>query len=966
MAQFADRVKVSNTTTASAGSATTLTLGSAEAGYQAVPSSLDGETIRYVIEEGNTWEIGIGTYTHSGTTLSRSVTSSSNSNNAIAVTSSSKVFITPVVDDLQFVQVYSSTSDLPSASDNHGRITHVHGDGAMYFAHGGNWVRLANHSDAYTLPTASNSTLGGVKIGTGLSIDGSGVVTASSSGIALTDLSVTQNAASGSGALTYNASTGAFTYTPPASTSSSGGTLDPIKETETVVSASTQSAFNVTHAVGNIAVYLNGSRLSDADWNSNSGGTTVTLTAPAVQNDIVTVVEYGAPFAAPYRSNIYTVGSSSEINANRDVLTADYTQGKEAVYVNGVKYLSSTDYTTNTGGTTITFTSALSAGDKVELVEHGALADAASTFTDLTDTPSTLGTAGQIVQVNSAGNALEFADASSGVSVYTGLSGTDGTPSGATYLLNASSSAGDLAYVTANTGLYQNNGNGWYKIATINTNPDIDSVSETTSGSTTTLSNNGTFNLTAGANTVVTITASDADEGTDLTYTHTVTSGTASNVATITQGTGASENVFTFAPATSVGGTITVRFDVTDNTNTAQFTNSFILQFAADWSSGGTLEQRITVPAASGWGSLPLQYGLRMSDDGDRIAIADKHHDYTLNSNGQDVSESSKFGGIWIYSRSGTTWTFEKAISSSTYNTYLGYHGVQFNSDASRLATGYLYTSLSEVWDRSGTSWSKTTLPNSIGYALIMSPDGNTIIGSKSTSSVNDVKFWDYSGGSWSSGTALSPPSGTNYFGHAGSMALTDDGTQLVIGQWGLNKVLRYSRSSSTSTTWTLRETITGGSGSGDRFGGVLHISKDGKTLAINQLKVAGSNTGKLNIYTRADNGVTTNFGSTADASFTGASGDMLGSAKVGTEVSNDGSYILSEANNNDTGGSDRGQVYVFELDGSTWTKRVVNSPSDVADDDRNGSSTAMSKGDALRVCYAGKEDGDVFVWKAD
>ena len=377
MAQFADRVKVSNTTAASAGSATTLTLGSAEAGYQAVPSSLDGETIRYVIEEGNTWEIGTGTYTHSGTTLSRSVASSSNSNNAIAVTSSSKVFITPVVDDLQFVQVYSSTSDLPSASDNHGRITHVHGDGAMYFAHGGNWIKLANASDA----------------------------------ISLTDLSVTQNAASGSGALTYNSASGAFSYTPPASTSSSGGTLDPIKETETVVSAATQSAFNVAHAVGNIAVYLNGSRLSDADWNSNSGGTTVTLTAAAVQNDIVTVVEYGAPFAAPYKSAIYTVGSSSEINANRDVLTADYTQGKEAIYVNGVKYLSSTDYTTNTGGTAITFTSALSAGDIVELVEHGALADAASAFIDLTDTPSTLGTAGQVAQVNSAGNGIEFADA---------------------------------------------------------------------------------------------------------------------------------------------------------------------------------------------------------------------------------------------------------------------------------------------------------------------------------------------------------------------------------------------------------------------------------------------------------------------------------------------------------------------------------------------------------------------------
>jgi len=41
-------------------------------------------------------------------------------------------------------------------------------------------------------------------------------------GIALTDLSVTQNSASGGGTLAYNSSTGVFTYTPPASTSTIG------------------------------------------------------------------------------------------------------------------------------------------------------------------------------------------------------------------------------------------------------------------------------------------------------------------------------------------------------------------------------------------------------------------------------------------------------------------------------------------------------------------------------------------------------------------------------------------------------------------------------------------------------------------------------------------------------------------------------------------------------------------------
>ena len=51
--------------------------------------------------------------------------------------------------DLRQTQfLYSATSDLPSASTYHGAIAHVHAEGALYFAHGGNWVKLANDSTA--------------------------------------------------------------------------------------------------------------------------------------------------------------------------------------------------------------------------------------------------------------------------------------------------------------------------------------------------------------------------------------------------------------------------------------------------------------------------------------------------------------------------------------------------------------------------------------------------------------------------------------------------------------------------------------------------------------------------------------------------------------------------------------------------------------------------------------------------
>ena len=52
------------------------------------------------------------------------------------------------VDLRQTQYLYSSTSDLPSASTYHGAIAHVHAEGALYYAHGGSWVKLANDSTA--------------------------------------------------------------------------------------------------------------------------------------------------------------------------------------------------------------------------------------------------------------------------------------------------------------------------------------------------------------------------------------------------------------------------------------------------------------------------------------------------------------------------------------------------------------------------------------------------------------------------------------------------------------------------------------------------------------------------------------------------------------------------------------------------------------------------------------------------
>jgi len=50
---------------------------------------------------------------------------------------------------ITYSNVYSALSDLPSASTYHGMFAHVHGTGRGYFAHGGNWIPLANQSELF-------------------------------------------------------------------------------------------------------------------------------------------------------------------------------------------------------------------------------------------------------------------------------------------------------------------------------------------------------------------------------------------------------------------------------------------------------------------------------------------------------------------------------------------------------------------------------------------------------------------------------------------------------------------------------------------------------------------------------------------------------------------------------------------------------------------------------------------------
>ena len=221
-----------------------------------------------------------------------------------------------------FGNVYSAESDLPSASSYHGMFAHVHATGAGYFAHGGNWIKLANNSDIPSvIDSAGISSIITADVDASF-VNGLGITSYANSDV---DTHLNQSSASSNEVLSWNGSDYAWVA------QSSGGGTDSAT-VSSIITADVDAAFvtNLGFTAG-----------SGAATTSDGIDTTYVYTATANQ----------------------TAFSGSDNNS----ATLSYTANSIMVYLNGILLIPTTDYTA-TNGTTITLASGAAANDEVMIV----------------------------------------------------------------------------------------------------------------------------------------------------------------------------------------------------------------------------------------------------------------------------------------------------------------------------------------------------------------------------------------------------------------------------------------------------------------------------------------------------------------------------------------------------------------------------------------------------------------------
>ena len=314
--------------------------------------------------------------------------------------------------------------------------------------------------------------------------------------------------------------------------------------------------------------------------------------------------------------------------------------------------------------------------------------------------------------------------------------------------------------------------------------------------------------------------------------------------------------------------------------------------------SSWSLEQRFPFSGCHG----EFAESLEMSGDGTRIVVGCPGFD--------DVSSfaSDERGAAYVYVRLGTTWAEEAVIT---------------------LGAG------SEITDRFGSGVSIDDTGSRI--AIGAENDRRTVTTFRS----GVVRIYVRSGSSWTEEQVLEgdAPAGGDEFGER--VALSGDGTRLVVGAPGDDFGTSTDAGSATvfrrsGTTWTRETTLT--FSTLRRFGGVVTMDEGGTRLAVGSRDLSGSS---ARVYRRS--GTTWSL----EASLSGASGSRFGWAM---SLDDSGERLLvGEPRASTAAALQGGQAAFYSRAGTTWTVEERVFVDGAGRDDEFGRSVAID-GDGDRV----------------
>lgn len=285
----------------------------------------------------------------------------------------------------------------------------------------------------------------------------------------------------------------------------------------------------------------------------------------------------------------------------------------------------------------------------------------------------------------------------------------------------------------------------------------------------------------------------------------------------------------------------------------------------------------------------------------------------------------------------------------------------------------YDYNSSTNTWDKQVS----ITSHGVDAYAGRISGDGNTIVFGDFSDNTNTGKQYVYrntSGTTWTKIGEFTGESTYSYFGMGAS--LTYDGNRVSMlrhthdfdadgnAASNIGKVEVYDYSGS-GTTWTLVGNALYGDDAGDILGDTTDFSKDGSIVAI------GTTTDcyvKVYQYDATVDGSWNLLGTT----IRGPTGNAFA---FGLRLSDDGTVLLVNDQNDDTAGSDNGALYIYKYTNGDWVQQgsTLYSQYDAAClGFRNGNALAIS-GDGSKIVAGGlfsnvndpdKDTGHVQAWQ--